>query len=320
MIMGEMENELGLSRRQLQRETQKGLEALASILWENHRVDTNASLETRSASVVPSPELENELDPLEVELNEWKLVRQTCSIHSLVNDTLWMLKPAMEQNKSLIKAEVPSTLPPVLVDSTLTRQALFKIMRLTIQNSGQNTSLTATPNDNFITLQLRNPDCLYCSDEHDWQTSERIIQDQGGELALENDPSIGFQITIRLPQAGQTHILVIDDNYATLQLFERYLTPHHYEVRKAQGGAEGLSMVSESLPDLIILDVMMPTMDGWQVLRNLKQNPTTKNIPVIVCSVLKEPDLATSLGATTYLKKPVDRLELLTTLERILHQ
>ena len=73
----------------------------------------------------------------------------------------------------------------------------------------------------------------------------------------------------------------------------------------------------EARPDLITLDVMMPSMDGWQVLRDLAQNPATQHIPVIVCSVLKEPELAFSLGARAYLKKPVDRLELLATLARL---
>jgi CheY-like chemotaxis protein len=201
----------------------------------------------------------------------------------------------------------------------LTRQALFKIMRLMIQNSQAPFSLIATPKDNFIVLQMRNPDCAHCLEERDWQAAQRIIRDQGGSLDVENNPSLGFQITIRLPMAGQTRVLIVDDNQATLQLFERYLTPHHYEVMKAQGGSEALSLVTENPPDLILLDVMMPTMDGWQVLRSLKQNPITENTPVIVCSVLKEPELAISLGARAYLKKPVDRLELLATLERILH-
>ena len=318
MTMGEVENELGLSRRQLQRETSKGLEALTSILWASYESNTASLPEDESISGV-FPEL-SEMDPLEVELNQWKLVRQTCSVQSLINDTLWMLKPTMEQSQTPVVVNLPSVLPPVLVDSTLTRQALFKIMRLAVQHSTKNILLTAVAGDNFVTIQLQNPENLYCSDERDWQTAERIVSDQGGGLSLENIPSLGSQIAIRLPQAGQTRVLVIDDSHATLQLFERYLTPHHYEVRKAQGGVEGLSMVAENLPDLIILDVMMPTMDGWQVLRTLKQNPTTKNIPIVICSVLKEPDLAISLGAATYLKKPVDRLELLTTLEQLLHQ
>jgi CheY-like chemotaxis protein len=167
---------------------------------------------------------------------------------------------------------------------------------------------------------MRKPDYVHRWDESDWQAAQRIIGDQGGTLDLENNPSLGFQISIRLPLAGQTRVLIVDDNQATLQLFERYLAPHHYEVKKALGGQEALSMATEDPPDLIILDVMMPTMDGWQVLRSLKQNPITEHTPIIVCSVLKEPELATSLGARAYLKKPVDRLELLATLERVLRQ
>ncbi|HLO31737.1 MAG TPA: response regulator [Anaerolineales bacterium] len=319
MTIGQVENELGLSRRQLQREIRKGLEALTSMLWANHRLKTDPLPTTKSVLDMPPPDLEKELDPLEMELNQWKLTLQNSDVRSLVNDTLWLLRSTMEQKQTDVQVDFPATLPPVFVDATLIRQALFKIMRLMIQNSQAPISLIATSNDNFIVLQMRNADCAHCLEERDWQAAQRIIRDQGGSLDVENNPTLGFQTTIRLPMAGQTRVLVIDDNQGTLQLFERYLAPHHYEVRKAQGGSEALSMVTENPPDLIILDVMMPTMDGWQVLRSLKQNPSTENTPIIICSVLKEPELAISLGARAYLKKPVDRLELLATLERILH-
>ncbi len=319
MTMGQAENELGLGRRQLQREIRKGLEALTSMLWANYRIKADSLSTAKSASVMPLSDLGNELDPLEVELDQWELTLQSYDVHSLVNDTLWLLRSTMEQSQADIQVSLPAILPPVFVDATLTRQALFKIMRLMIQNSQDTLSLTANHNDNFIVLQMRNSDCTHCLEEMDWQVAQRIIHDQGGSLDVENNPLFGFQVTIRLPMAGQTRVLVVDDNQATLQLFERYLAPHHYEVKKAQGGSEALSMVTENPPDLIILDVMMPTIDGWQVLRGLKQNPSTQNIPIIVCSVLKEPELAISLGARAYLKKPVDRLELLATLERVLH-
>lgn len=320
MTMGQVENELGLSRRQLQRETLKGLEALASMLWENHRVKVDSPPATESASPISPPKLENELDPLEMELDQWKLALQNCDVHSLVDDTLWLLRSTMERNQAYIQADFPATLPPVFVDATLTRQALFKISRLMIQIPQNTVSLKATPNDNFMVIQMCNPHSVHVVDESDWRAAERIIGYQEGSLEFENNPMLGFQVTIRLPLAGQTQILIIDDNQAILQLFERYLTPHHYEVMKVQGGPEALLMVTENPPDLIILDVMMPSMDGWQVLRSLKQDPMTENTPIIVCSVLKEPELAISLGARAYLKKPVDRLELLATLERILHQ
>ena len=319
MSIGQVENELGLSRRQLQREIRKGLEALASMLWENYKAKADSSPGAEADLVMPLPDLENELDPLEMELNQWKLTLQNCDVHSLVNDTLWLLRSTLEQNQTDLQVDLPPMLPPLFVDATLTRQALFKVMRLMIQNSQDTLSLTATSNDGFIVIQMCNPDRVQRVDESSLQAAQRIIRDQGGYLDLENNPTLGLQITIRLPMAGQTRILVIDDNQATLQLMERYLTPHHYEVTKAQGGQEALLMIIEHIPDLIILDVMMPTMDGWQVLRTLKQNPSTENIPIIVCSVLKEPELAVSLGARAYLKKPVDRLELLTTLEQILH-
>ncbi len=319
MTMGQVESELGLSTRQIQRETQKGLDALASMLWAKHRVETSSSPVVDSSQTAPLPDSENEQDPLEMELNQWKLVLQNCDVRSLINDTLWLLQPSIEQNQTHLQVEIPEILPPVFVDATLTRQALFKIMRLLIQNPENSLSLAAAPDDHFMMIQMSNPDCSHCTEEADWQAAQRIISDQGGSLDCENHPTVGFQITIRLPLAGQTQVLVIDDNPAILQLFERYLAPHHYEVMKAQGGIEALSMATKRPPDLIILDVMMPTMEGWQVLRSLKQNPTTEKTPIVICSVLKEPELAISLGASAYLRKPVDRIELLTTLERILH-
>ncbi len=319
MPLGQVENELGLSRRQLQRETLKGLEALASMLWANHRVETDSFSEAESASTVSINQMDTEMDPLEIELNQWKLALQNCDVHSLINDTLWLLKSTSEQHQIDIQADLPAILPPVFVDATLTRQALFNILRAMVQISQHGISLAVTPNENFMIIQICNHDSVHVLDENDWHAAERIMHSQEGSLQFENNPTVGFQATIRLPLASQTQILIIDDNQAILQLFERYLAPHHYEVRKAQGGTEALSMATENPPDLIILDVMMPAMDGWQVLRSLKQNSITENIPIIVCSVLKEPELAVSLGARAYLKKPVDRLELLTTVERILH-
>ncbi len=69
-------------------------------------------------------------------------------------------------------------------------------------------------------------------------------------------------------------------------------------------------------PWLIILDVMLPTMDGWEALQNLKNHPDTHAIPVLVCSVLDTPDMALALGADGFLKKPPDQIEFLNTLAR----
>jgi CheY-like chemotaxis protein len=82
----------------------------------------------------------------------------------------------------------------------------------------------------------------------------------------------------------------------------------------ATAGAEVLKLARELAPVAVALDVMMPTQDGWEVLQSLKNDPTTRNIPVIICSVLDDPELAYSLGAAAYLHKPVTQADLLSAL------
>jgi CheY-like chemotaxis protein len=312
MTMGQVESELGLSRRQLQREIQKGLEALASIMWARHgaKVETTSSLELASAA--PAPELESELE-------QWELARQACDVHILVNDALALLMAAREAGQADVQVNLPSSLALVFVDATLTRQALLMTMHLLIQHARDPITLTAVQQDRFVEMQLRGPSGAIYPAEDGWEALRLLIHRQGGSLSVEGGEKQGWQVNIRLPLADQNCVLVIDDNPAILQLFERYLTPQHYEVIKAHGGADVLDLVAETRPAVIILDVMMPNLDGWQVLHSLKENPATAGTPIIVCSVLKEPELALSLGAHAYLKKPVERLALLAQVERLVN-
>ena len=101
-------------------------------------------------------------------------------------------------------------------------------------------------------------------------------------------------------------ILVIDDDMNAQELMKKFLTKEKYNVLQATSGHEGLDMAAKHLPDLITLDVMMPEMDGWEVLAALQNNEITKNIPVIMLTMANEPDIGYSLGATDYLTKPVN--------------
>ena len=303
MSMAETENKLGVSLRQLHRELRKGLDAISALLEE---------LESGPAA---APGLVQEL---ESELSQWQLDRQACQVQALVDDTLWMLNPLLGQRAVKLAADLPAGLPPVLVDATLMRQALFKTLRLMAQNAaGGAITLQASQRDERLDIILRCPSYTLSTADEEWQMVQLLVNQQGGALVADIRPETGTQVTLSLPRASQVRVLVIDDNQAIHQLFERYLAPHHYEVIHARSGPEALQLAAEARPDLITLDVMMPGLDGWQVLRDLAQNPATGHIPVIVCSVLKEPELASSLGARAYLKKPVDRLELLATLARL---
>jgi signal transduction histidine kinase/CheY-like chemotaxis protein len=112
-------------------------------------------------------------------------------------------------------------------------------------------------------------------------------------------------------------VLTIDDDSAVLDLLERCLSKEGYRVVGAQSGAEGLRLAAEIRPSAITLDVVMPGMDGWQVLRSIKTNPELSNTPVVIVTMTDDMAQGFALGAADFLVKPVDRARLLGIIERI---
>ena len=108
-------------------------------------------------------------------------------------------------------------------------------------------------------------------------------------------------------------ILIVDDEPHNRRLLEVMLGPEGFHLLTASSGEEALAMVAEERPDLILLDIMMPGMDGYRVVSEIKGGPATRNIPVIIVSALDD-RLARmrglSAGAEDFLTKPVDRVEL----------
>lgn len=295
-----IESELGISERQFYRELNKGLEALAALLWESAQANRCAS--------------SGETQVLENELSQWNLTRQPCNLHTLLADTLATLAPLIENHRAQVVNEVNADLPKVFVDATLTRQALLNTLRLAIQHARSCVKICAQAEEKCLQVMLKVEGAKLVGNGEDWHNAQLLFNAQGGTLEI----NTAGHIVIRLPRVMPTRVLVVDDNPAIQQLFERYLAPQQYEVIHARSGSEALRLAEETQPHIITLDVMMPTMDGWQVLRALKQNPLTAHIPIVVCSVLNEPEIALSLGARAYLKKPIDRLTLVETLTQVL--
>ena len=114
---------------------------------------------------------------------------------------------------------------------------------------------------------------------------------------------------------GPATVLVVDDNAQNLELLEIYMEDLRPEVTtiSATNGIEALEAVNEHKPDLILLDIMMPKMSGFEVCRHLKSNPETRDILVIMITALNETgdvERATECGTDDYLTKPVDRVAL----------
>lgn len=109
-------------------------------------------------------------------------------------------------------------------------------------------------------------------------------------------------------------ILIVDDNPVNIILLKDLLEYEQYAVDTAKSGTEALQVISESLPEVILLDIMMPVMDGFQVLDHIMNNETTRNVPVIIVSAKSDEidvRLALDKGAIDYIKKPINNVELL---------
>jgi signal transduction histidine kinase/CheY-like chemotaxis protein len=127
---------------------------------------------------------------------------------------------------------------------------------------------------------------------------------------------LGIDRSTDPPPAPSTCVLVIDDDASQRDLMRRFLSKEGFCVRSAGTGEEGLRLARELLPIAITLDVMMPDMDGWVVLHALKAEPALRDIPVIMLTMVDDPERGFTLGAADYVTKPVNRRRLSRVLKR----
>ena len=157
--------------------------------------------------------------------------------------------------------------------------------------------------------------------------SRRLARLMGGDLTVESEPERGSTFTVFLPlraaepehavpapparlpieSNGARLVLAIDDDPNAIDILQENLAEAGYRVVGATDGEEGLRRARELKPLAIFLDIVMPRKDGWQTLRALKADPETREIPVILLSIIDQKDLGYRLGAADYLLKPIDR-------------
>jgi signal transduction histidine kinase/DNA-binding response OmpR family regulator len=158
--------------------------------------------------------------------------------------------------------------------------------------------------------------------------TRRLVEAHGGRIELESAVGHGAKFTVHLPGAevaapeldpvpGTTAgVLIIEDDDSAAQLMATYLTKAGYQVRIAPTGEQGLATARACHPEVILLDIKLPGIDGWQVLGELKRDGQLRHVPVAIVSVLDDAEVGVALGAVDYFVKPVDRGALLGWLAR----
>jgi GAF domain-containing protein/DNA-binding response OmpR family regulator len=116
---------------------------------------------------------------------------------------------------------------------------------------------------------------------------------------------------------GRKNVMVVENEAGVVQLYRRYLEPRGYTIVELSDGARAVPMARELRPYAILLDVNMPSPDGWQVLAQLKSDPVARPLPVILCTITEDRGRGLSLGAADYLVKPILEADLIAALEKL---
>jgi len=132
-----------------------------------------------------------------------------------------------------------------------------------------------------------------------------------GNSSFDQNEAIVLQTAEGLETKAKCTVLVIDDDASAREIISRFLSKDGFRAVSAPNGESGLKLAKQIHPTAITLDIMMPGIDGWTVLAELKANPDLADIPVIVATILDEKDMGYSLGASDYMTKPIDRERLL---------
>ena len=326
--------ELGVSERQARRDNHEALLAIASALRsrlerEGHMRAKGEPFPSRGGDQARSPADHSESwsgSGLDDEVRrigaaEPHGLTRLEDVLASVRDTVANLAKAKGVH---LRLRPPLHLPPARAERIAVRQIVLNttLWIIGLATSGSEVEMMVEANRRELALHvsLALPEAaareLQPEAEERLTIGARLAELQGGSMQYYREGDrLGARLV--LPAADLPTVLLVDDNPGMLRLLSRYLGGGAYSVIEAQTAAEAMRLAHEAQPDVITLDVMMPTTDGWELLQMLRAQPATQHIPVIVCSVLKERDLALSLGAAGFLEKPVTQDALLRALAEL---
>jgi len=321
---GEIAASLGFSVRQLQRHEQTALQALADHL--SARYDLAAPPQPPTTAAEP-PAAPTALSDSELAQLRAAFASEAVSLAEVVQAALKIARPLLEAAGATAETALSPQLPRVAVQRIPVRQALVSIFTAAAHCAAHSQlEIAAEAEAGRVRLTIRPvhdgaayPDVFaLCPDDLDnVAMASQLVAASGGALHVVGGDAGPFIATLTLPAAEQLTVLAIDDNADSLRLLERFLAGSRYPFVGEADPTRAISLARQLAPRAIILDVMLPGMDGWELLGRLREDPATAPIPIIVSTILPHEQLALTLGAAAFLRKPVTQPALLAALDAL---
>ncbi|MGQ9680911.1 MAG: response regulator [Anaerolineae bacterium] len=317
----EVSTDMGLSIRQLRREEAEGLQLLANHLAAHYHLDPGQQ------GPLLNPDLPSDAPNRREEL-EWLKCSQaseTTDLAELVAGALRTITPLMQSLHVRSECSLPQWLPHLAVQVTSMRQVLVSVLMAGVRavpNGCLQIEAVALHGQVHLEIRPVKPHApsraLDPGDVESLRIAEDLARISGSDLKVAIRPGSRepFVAHLTLPAAERVTVLVVDDNVDTLKLYERYLAGTRYRCLTAADPHKALALAEELVPEFILLDVMLPGVDGWELLGRLREHPRLRGSAIIICTILSQEPLALTLGAAAFLRKPISRQMLLDVLDR----
>ena len=258
------------------------------------------------------------LDISKIEAGKMEIYLETFELQKIIADVAATVTPLVAKKGNQLVIECPPDIGGMHTDATKLRQILLNLLSNSSKftEAGQITfkiTRLSGPVDDLIQFAILDTG-IGMTPQQIARLFTAFTQADASTASRYGGTGLGKTHLLHAignaSQLSQKKILIIDDDREVRKILSELLGLSGYATSEAASGQSGLTLAAQLKPDLILLDIMMPQMDGWTVLKKLQSAPELAAIPVIVLSALSDTDTALSLGAVSVLRKPADAARL----------
>jgi len=315
---------LAISRRHFYRQLQRALDEFSEYLWcgvngvaqgadkVTRAEDVDEALASNSTEGADAAAPRDRLRMLRRESAKQLYANQTTLLGPVLADAVAVVSPILDKRGISLSTDIYAQLPQTAMSAELLKQLLLGMLSELLRDPGVcaiRVEAGVVSQEIAVTFVAERRGKLDMFPEMAHDLSERafvtLASLQRARVAAVEKSADRTECRLFLPLASARTVLVVDDNEDVCALLRRYLVSEGFGVLIANTGAQAMELARSHDLDAITLDLMMNQEDGWDVLQTLTHDPETAHLPIIVCSVLDQRDLALMLGASEFVKKPV---------------